>query len=259
VTTVLAGIIEGVLADLSERALPIAQIKSAASDAQALRGALAALQTAAKMALISEVKRASPSKGALAQITDPAALAAEYESAGATICSVLTEARRFSGSIADFKAVREAISIPMLRKDFIVTEYQVYESRAIGSDLMLLIVAGLADSQLRDFYQLGSELGMDILVEIHNETELERALEISPAMIGVNSRNLKTLEVDFENFRRILPQLPSDLFKVAESGISNRAQVTELSQLGANAILVGETLVRANSAKAAIQDLLGDI
>jgi indole-3-glycerol phosphate synthase len=255
-STVLDSIIEGVREDLALRKVAQPMIEDLIKDAPKVIDAHLAL-TSAPMTIIAEVKRSSPSKGALAEIVDPAELAHEYQDAGATVVSVLTEERRFKGSIADFKAVRNAINIPMLRKDFIVDEYQIYESRAIGADMQLLIVAALSKSQLKDFYQLGTELGMASLFEVHSLEELEIAMELDPKIVGVNSRNLKTLDVDSAAFREIIPQIPSDVIKVGESGISTRDEVAELEKLGANAILVGETLVKASSAKSAINKLLG--
>lgn len=255
-STVLESIIEGVLEDLEKRRIPIAQLKAQLDEAPALRGAAQAL-SAPGMKIISEVKRASPSKGDLGDIAEPADLATRYQAGGASVVSVLTEERRFKGSIKDFIEVRSEITIPMLRKDFIVTEYQIIESRILGADLLLLIVAGLSQSQYVDFYQMARELGMDILVEIHNEEELERALEVDPAIIGVNSRNLKTLDVDPKAFDLLLPMIPSGIIKVAESGISERSEVVHVEELGAGAILVGETLVRAGDPEAAISRLLG--
>jgi len=255
-SSVLDSIIEGVLEDVERRSIPMNQLKAQLSDAADLRGALQAL-TGSDMKIISEVKRASPSKGNLGEILQPARLAAQYESGGASVISVLTEERRFKGSIKDFTEVRREVSIPMLRKDFIVTEYQVIESRVLGADLLLLIVAGLSQSQYCDFHQMANELGMDVLVEIHNEEELERALEASPTIVGVNSRNLKTLDVDSRAFDQLLPMIPSGIIKVAESGISERSEVAHVEELGADAILVGETLVRAGDPVAAISRLLG--
>ena len=171
--------------------------------------------------------------------------------------SVLTEERRFKGSITDFNEVRSAIEIPLLRKDFIVTEFQVLESRIMGADLLLLIVAGLSQSQYSDFYQMSSELGMDILVEVHNHEELERALDLNPKIIGVNSRNLKTLDLDFRVFDELLPLIPEGILKVAESGISTRDEVEHIEALGGKAILVGETLVKSGDPEHAIGRLLG--
>jgi len=255
-SSVLDSIIEGVLEDVERRSIPINQLKAQLSDADDLRGALQAL-AGSEMKIISEVKRASPSKGDLGEILQPARLAAQYESGGASVISVLTEERRFKGSMKDFTEVRREVSIPMLRKDFIVTEYQVIESRVLGADLLLLIVAGLSQSQYCDFHQMANELGMDVLVEIHNEEELERALEANPTIVGVNSRNLKTLDVDPRAFDQLLPMIPSGVIKVAESGISERSEVAHVEELGADAILVGETLVRAGDPIAAISRLLG--
>ena len=207
--------------------------------------------------MIAEVKRSSPSKGALATIKDPAALAEQYEVAGASIISVLTEQRRFGGSLADLDTVRSRVNIPILRKDFMVDEYQFFEARAHGADLVLLIVAALSQSQLNDFHQLAEGLGMRALVEVHTNDELERALEISPRIVGVNSRNLKTLDVDAASFAELIPRIPHDLVRVAESGISTRADVEFAQNQGATAILVGEALVRAGDPGAAMRELLG--
>ena len=255
-STVLDSIVAGVLEDLEARKIPLEQLRSEIASAPQVRDAYAALAKPG-MQIIAEVKRSSPSKGALATIGDPAALAAEYEGAGAAVISVLTEGRRFGGSATDLIAVRSYVQIPVLRKDFIVTEYQVLESRALGADLMLLIVAALTDSQLQDFHQLAFELGMSVLVEIHDEAELERAIAIGSKIIGVNARNLKTLEIHEEAFARLLPQIPDDRIKVAESGIATRSQVASAESYGAKAILVGETLVRAGDPALAINSLLG--
>jgi len=254
-SSVLASIIEGVLEDLQKRLVPSVQLREQLDSAPKLRGAYAALNKDG-MRLIAEVKRSSPSKGELSAILDPVALASNYQTGGADLISVLTEERRFKGKIADLIAVRAAVDIPVLRKDFIVTEFQVLESRILGSDLMLLIVAALAKSQLIDFYQLATELGMDVLVEVHDLVEAEVALDIGAKIIGVNSRNLKTLEVNDKNFELILPQLPTTVLKVAESGISTRSQVANVGALGANAVLVGETLVKAGNPVHTINELL---
>jgi indole-3-glycerol phosphate synthase len=210
-----------------------------------------------EISIISEIKRASPSKGSLAEIVDPAGLAAEYEKAGASVVSVLTERRRFGGSLADLDSVRKSVDIPVLRKDFMVSEYQFYEARAHGADVVLLIVAALGQNQLDDYFQLTKELGMDALIEVHTDDELERALEISPQIIGVNSRNLKTLEVDTQAFSQLIPKIPTGIARVAESGISKREDVVFAQECGATAILVGEALVRASSPSVAINQLLG--
>ena len=254
--SVLASIIEGVREDLAARRLPMGQLQEALETAPAVRDCLPFL-VSSEMSVIAEVKRSSPSKGALASIGDPAGLAATYEEAGAQVVSVLTEQRRFGGSLADLDAVRKAIDLPILRKDFMVDEYQFYEARAHGADVVLLIVAALSKNQLEDYFHLSTELGMRSLIEVHTNDELERALDISPEIIGVNSRNLKTLEVDARAFAELIPQIPFSIARVAESGISTREEVVFAQECGATAILVGEALVRSESPSVAINQLLG--
>jgi len=254
--SVLSSIIEGVREDLAVRRLPMGQLQEALETAPAVRDCLPQLMSS-EMSVIAEVKRSSPSKGALASITDPAGLAAQYEEAGAQVVSVLTEQRRFGGTLADLDSVRKAIDLPILRKDFMVDEYQFYEARAHGADVVLLIVAALSKNQLEDYFHLSTELGMRSLIEVHTNDELERALEISPEIIGVNSRNLKTLEVDARAFAELIPQIPSTIARVAESGISTREEVVFAQECGATAILVGEALVRSGSPSVAINQLLG--
>jgi indole-3-glycerol phosphate synthase len=252
----LDSIIAGVREDLEQRRMPMGQLLEHLELAPAVRSCLPNLLTS-EMSIISEIKRSSPSKGSLAQIDDPASLAAQYEQAGASVISVLTERRRFGGSLADLDCVRKTVDIPVLRKDFMISEYQFYEARAHGADVVLLIVAALSQNQLDDYYQLSKELGMKALVEVHTHDELERALEISPEIVGVNSRNLKTLEVDTQAFSQLIPQIPSGIARVAESGISKRDEVVFAHECGATAILVGEALVRAQSPSVAINELLG--
>jgi indole-3-glycerol phosphate synthase len=221
----------------------------------AVRDPLKSLQENS-FSVIAEVKRSSPSKGSLAEISDPSQLAALYEQGGASVISVLTEKRRFNGSLQDFIDVRSRVTIPMLRKDFIVNEYLVKETRAFGADLMLLIVAALDDVQLRDFYMLAYELGMRVLVEVHDRDELERALALNPEIIGVNARNLKTLEIDLNNFSALIPNVPHHIYRIAESGISSLDDVALAKSVGANAILVGETLVKSGDPASTIADFL---
>jgi indole-3-glycerol phosphate synthase len=254
--SVLASIIEGVREDLAARRLPMGQLQEALETAPEVLDCLPFL-ISSEMSVIAEVKRSSPSKGALASIGDPAGLAATYEEAGAQVVSVLTEQRRFGGSLADLDAVRKAIDLPILRKDFMIDEYQFYEARAHGADVVLLIVAALSKNQLEDYFHLSTELGMRSLIEVHTNDELERALDISPEIIGVNSRNLKTLEVDSRAFAELIPQIPSSIARVAESGISTREDVVFAEECGATAILVGEALVRSESPSVAINQLLG--
>jgi indole-3-glycerol phosphate synthase len=254
--SVLDSIIEGVREDLAARRLPLAQIHQRIEDSAP---ALDAHQFLARdeMNVIAEVKRSSPSKGSLAPITDPASLAEQYQEAGAAAVSVLTERRRFGGSLEDLDAVRKRVTIPVLRKDFMVDEYQFLEARAHGADIVLLIVAALSKYQLKDFYDLATELGMASLIEIHTAQELESAMEIEPRIIGVNSRNLKTLDVDSSAFKELIPRIPNSVIRVAESGISSRADVEFAHSSGATAILVGEALVKSGNPISAMHELLG--
>ena len=254
--SVLDSIIEGVREDLAQRRLPLAQIHEQLDQAQPVIDVHPRL-VANPMNIIAEVKRSSPSKGTLADISDPTGLARQYEEAGAAMVSVLTERRRFGGSLADLIAVRAGIGIPVLRKEFMIDEYQFLEARAAGADAVLLIVAALSKSQLKDFYDLATELGMAALIEVHTRQEIEDAREINPRIVGVNSRNLKTLEIDLSAFETLIPEIPSSVIRIAESGISTRSEVEVAQEAGASAILVGETLVRAANPQAAFDALLG--
>jgi indole-3-glycerol phosphate synthase len=208
------------------------------------------------LSLIAEVKRSSPSKGALAEIADPAALAADYEAGGATAVSVLTERRRFRGSLDDLDAVRKAVRIPVLRKDFIVEDYQVHEARAHGADLVLLIVAALPQADLVRLQALVRDLGMTALVEVHDEQEAARALEAGATVVGVNARNLKTLDVDPGTFSRLAPLLGHDVVKVAESGVAGPGDAARYAAEGADAVLVGEALVTGGEPRRAAYDIV---
>ena len=254
--SVLDSIIEGVREDLANRRLPMGQLQEALEIAAPVRDCLSGLLTE-EISVIAEVKRSSPSKGSLAPIVDPAGLAEQYQAAGAVVVSVLTEQRRFGGTLTDLDVVRKVIELPILRKDFMVDEYQFYEARAHGADLVLLIVAALSRNQLVDYFHLSTALGMRTLIEVHTPDELERALDISPEIIGVNSRNLKTLEVNMQTFSQLIPMIPTNVARVAESGISTRADVELAQSCGATAILVGEALVRAQTPLVAINQLLG--
>ncbi|MCE1179555.1 MAG: indole-3-glycerol phosphate synthase TrpC [Micrococcales bacterium] len=256
--TVLDEIIEGVREDLAERRsrTSLEQIRRLAEAAPPALDAEAALRRPG-LALIAEVKRSSPSKGALADIPDPAALAAAYERAGASAISCLTEQRRFRGSLADLDAVRAAVSIPVLRKDFMVEEYQFHEARAHGADIVLLIVAALEDPQLRDFLALSRQLGMTALVEVHDEAETERAVAAGASVIGVNARNLKTLDVDPDVFGRLAGLVPVEAVRVAESGIRGPQDSGRYAAEGADAVLVGEALVTAGAdPSVAVQEII---
>lgn len=255
--SVLQSILEGVRADLAarEQATPLAQVKAAAAAARPALDAMAALREPG-VGVIAEVKRSSPSKGSLAQIPDPAALAAVYEDGGARVISVLTEERRFGGSLADLDAVRARVSVPILRKDFIVSPYQVHEARAHGADLVLLIVAALEQNVLHGLLERIESLGMTALVEVHTEAEADRALEAGAKVIGVNARNLKTLTIDRDVFARIAPGLPSDVLKIAESGVRGPADLLAYAGVGADAVLVGEGLVTSADPRGAVADLV---
>ncbi len=257
-TTVLDDIIAGVREDLGDRMRSVGtvEIVERAAAAPAALDAYAALGEPGPVRIISEVKRRSPSKGALADIPDPAALAGAYETGGATAISVLTEPRRFGGSLTDLDAVRSTVSIPVLRKDFMVSEYQLFEARAHRADIILLIVAALEQSRLRDLFQQAHDLGMAALVEVHDEAEAERAVDLGARLVGVNARNLKTLEVDRSVFGRLAAQLPDDRIKVAESGIRGPQDVADYVAAGADAVLVGEALVTGGDPTAAVREFI---
>jgi indole-3-glycerol phosphate synthase len=255
--SVLDDIVEGVRIDLEARREVVSL--------DALQRAVAARPPALDpmpafrspgLSVIAEVKRRSPSKGHLAEIPEPAALAAEYEAGGAAAISVLTEARRFSGSLADLDAVRESVSIPVLRKDFMVDEYQVWEARAHGADLILLIVAALRDEQLVSLGGLAASLGMTCLVEVHTPEEVSRAVAAGAVLLGVNNRDLKTLSVDPGMFARLAELVPPGMVKVAESGLTSPADAAAAAGAGADVVLVGEALVRDHQPRRAVADMV---
>lgn len=257
--SVLDDIIAGVRQDLKEREdrVPLARIKEMETQVPEAKNALGALRGRdGAVKIISEVKRSSPSKGALAAIPDPAALASTYEAGGASVISVLTEQRRFNGSLADLDAVRAAVDIPILRKDFIVTPYQIHEARAHGADLVLLIVAALEQNVLVSLLERARSLGMEALVETHSRLEALRAMEAGASIIGVNARNLKTLEVDRSTVEQVIDVIPQDIVAVAESGVANAHDVFEYAKWGADAVLVGEALVTSGDPRASIQDMV---
>lgn len=252
-------IVRGVRADLTARRdrVGLADLREKAEAAPPALDAVTALRAPGGVRVIAEVKRASPSKGRLAEIGDPAALAAAYAAGGAAAISVLTEERRFGGALADLDAVREKVRVPLLRKDFVVTPYQVWEARAHGADLVLLIVAALDQKQLTDLVDLVGSLGMTALVEVHDAHEAARAVASGARVVGVNCRDLKTLTVDRTLFDRLAPTLPEDLVRVAESGIRGPRDVAEHARQGADAVLVGELLVRDRSPAEAVARLVG--
>ncbi len=256
--SVLDEIIAGVREDLAVRevATPLAEVRAALADVDPPRDPMPHFRSAGS-SVIAEVKRKSPSKGDLADIADPASLAAAYAQGGAAAISVLTEQRRFGGSLDDLRAVRAAVDTPILRKDFIVTSYQLLEARSAGADLALLIVAALDDDDLRRLHDEARELGLTVLVEVHDEAETERAVALGAEIIGVNARNLKTLAVDNDTFARLAPMVPDERVLVAESGISGPDDVKRFVGEGADAVLVGEALVKDGDPATAVRAMTG--
>jgi indole-3-glycerol phosphate synthase len=255
--SVLDDILAGVRADLAARqqVTSLERLKEMATTAPSPRDVMAAFARS-EISVIAEVKRASPSKGALAAIADPAALAVDYEAGGARIISVLTEKRRFGGSLADLAAVRDAVGIPVLRKDFIVSSYQLWEARAHGADLVLLIVAALEQNALVSLVERAHSIGLVPLVEVHTLDELERAKDAGATVLGINARNLATLEVDRGIFARLVPHVPDGVIKIAESGVRGPHDLLAYAAAGADAVLVGESLVTGKDPRSAVADLV---
>jgi indole-3-glycerol phosphate synthase len=255
--SVLDDILDGVRADLAVRQqeTPLDRLKESAARAPSPRDVMAAF-AGTEVAVIAEVKRASPSKGALAAIADPAALAADYEAGGARVISVLTEKRRFGGSLADLAAVRDAVQVPVLRKDFIVSSYQLWEARAFGADLVLLIVAALEQNALISLVERAASIGLVPLVEVHTAAELDRALEAGATVLGINARNLATLEVNRGVFAELAPKVPDGIIKIAESGVRGPHDLLAYAAAGADAVLVGESLVTGKDPRSAVADLV---
>jgi indole-3-glycerol phosphate synthase len=255
--SVLESILHGVRADLAdrERGVSFDDMKARAAKAPPARDAMAALRGPG-IGVIAEVKRCSPSRGQLAVIDDPAWLASEYAAGGARMISVLTEGRRFGGSLADLDAVRAAVGVPVLRKDFVVSPYQVHEARAHGADAVLLIVAALEQNALESLLDRVESLGMTALVEVHTAEEADRALEAGAKLVGVNARDLHTLEVDRDVFGRIAPGLPNEVLRIAESGVRGTADLLTYAGAGADAVLVGEGLVTSGDPRAMVAELV---
>jgi indole-3-glycerol phosphate synthase len=258
VPTVLDEIIDGVREDLAIRTALVSldELKARVGRAPSALDAYAVLRGGDGVKVIAEVKRSSPSKGALALIADPAGLAVDYEAGGASVISVLTERRRFGGSLEDLAAVRAAVAIPVLCKDFVVSSYQLWEARASGADLILLIVAALDQPTLVGLRERAESLGMTALVEVHDQAETKRAVEAGARVIGINARDLKTLEVDRSTFARLAPGVPQGIVKVAESGVRGPHDVIEYARAGASAVLVGESLVIGGRPREAVADLV---
>lgn len=235
--------------------VPIDELKERAATLPEPRDAVAVLR-GDDVSVIAEVKRASPSRGQLADIADPASLARDYVSGGAHCISVLTEGRRFGGSLTDLADVRAAVDVPVLRKDFVVSSYQVWEARAYGADIVLLIVAALEQPALVSLVERALSLGLTPLVEVHESSEVGRALDAGATVIGVNARSLKTLEVDRDTFARLAPMIPGTCLKVAESGVRDARDLIAYAEAGADAVLVGESLVTGRDPRAAVHDLV---
>ncbi len=233
------------------------QLRRAAAGREGPREFRQALLADEAVALIAEVKKASPSAGVIRQDFDPVAIALAYERAGAAAVSVLTDAEFFQGSAEFLERVRKAIKLPVLRKDFILDELQVLQARALGADAYLLIAAALEPDELAGLMTTGRELGMDPLVEVHDERELETALEAGADLVGINNRDLRTFEVDLEVTERLAARVPEGVAVVAESGIKTRADIARLKAFGIDAVLVGETLMRAEDVEAAARQLVG--
>lgn len=254
----LDGLVAGAREDAARRrqSRSLSDVETAAVAAPPALDARAALQRGERIKVIAEVKRASPSRGALAEIPDPADLARSYAAGGAAAVSVLTEERRFGGSLDDLSAVRAAVDIPVLRKDFIAEPYQVLEARAAGADLVLLIVAALDDATLAHLHALVLELGMTPLVETHDEEEVRRAVALGASVIGVNARDLSTFELDRDLFGRLAPSIPDGTVRIAESAVSGVADVEHYRRAGADVVLVGEALVTGGDPVATLHEFL---
>lgn len=238
--------------------VPLEKMQEWAADAPVSRGFEAALrgaQLAERPGVIAEIKRASPSKGILRADFDPIQIAAGYQANGTTCVSVLTDGEFFKGSCVILELVRKACFAPILRKDFIIDPYQIYETRAVNADCLLLIVAALTDERMAEFYRLARDLHLDVLVEVHDEDELRRALQLEPTLLGINNRNLHTFEVSLDTTLRLLPEIPPTCHVVTESGIHSKDDVAMMIENGINSFLVGEVFMTAEDPGAALKEL----
>lgn len=261
--TILKKIIDRKWEEIAERSqrVSIDDLKNALGEASPCRGFVRAIEaklTAGQSAVIAEVKKASPSKGVLRENFVPAAIARSYESGGAACLSVLTDVDFFQGSTAYLQEARSACALPVIRKDFIVDDYQVYEARAMGADCILLIAAALEDTQMNTLLTLAKSLGMDVLIEVHNEEELQRTLPLNTRLIGINNRNLHTFEVSLETTIELLKQIPADRIVVTESGILSAVDVQLMREHQVNAFLVGEAFMRVDDPGAGLKQLFAN-
>ncbi len=256
----MPNVLEQIVADkrievaAARHAQPLAEVVARCRDLPPTRDFLGALRNAPGIGIIAELKRASPSAGCIQATADPVTVAQCYAAAGANCISVLTDHKYFQGSLADLAAVRAAVSIPLLRKDFILDEYQLYEARAAGADCVLLIAECLPQPDLEHLFHRAGELGLAVLIEIYEPDNLDRVLTLNPPLLGVNNRNLKTMVIDLEHSLRLRPRVPATTLFVSESGIQQTAQICELKRRGVNAVLVGETLMKCGDPERTLRD-----
>ena len=259
-TTILDEILAHKREEVAQRsaATPLPQVQAAAAAMPPTRGFTDALSAAVKLgqaAIIAEVKKASPSKGVIRENFDPVAIAHSYAAAGATCLSVLTDEKYFQGSDGFLRSIRDEVALPLLRKEFIVAEYQIYESRALGADCILLIVSALDNIQLAELHQCARDLSLDVLIEVHDATELAVALDLSPSLVGINNRNLKTFETSLQITCDLLESIPLEVLVVTESGIRTREDVQAMRERNVHAFLVGEAFMSAEDPGLALRNL----
>ncbi len=256
---ILARIVSRKQEELREAAIPLAVLREAAESGKAAHRDFAAALRSLRPAVISEIKKASPSKGVLSHDFRPAELAVKYERGGAVALSVLTDRDFFQGSLADLQTARAACSLPVIRKDFTIAEYQIYEAAAAGADAILLIVAILDEAQLRAYRELATSLGLAALVEAHDAAEVELAVRSGAEIIGINNRDLRTFHVSLDTSVQLAPRIPAGVTKVSESGIFTSADIRLLLEAGYDAFLVGEHLVKSGDATRALRELVGEV
>ena len=254
----LQGLYEGARQDANarEHEVPLHELEKQARGARPVRSALTALSPRDRIHVISEIKRKSPSKGELADIDDPVALAREYEAGGASMISVLTESRQFGGSLADLRAVSAAVGIPVLRKDFLESEYQIVEARAAGADVVLLIMAGITDERAERLLEVARAWGMQALVEAHTAEEVDRAIAVGADIVGVNARDLATFELNADLFGQMVPRFPDGVIRVAESAVAEASDVARYRSQGADAVLIGEALVTGANPRERVKEFV---